>query len=99
MTGRPSGQNAQLAKDLPLAHPVLQLAGAAHDLDRAASYVVQLFKPCATGNHGGAGPKVADLDGSGHLLKLGVIQKTERLARSEERRVGKEGRSRWAPDR
>src|SRR5690625_7789742 len=80
MTGRPSGQNAQRAKNLPLAHPVLQLAGAAHDLDRAASYVVQLCKPGATGNHGGAGPTVADLDGAGHLPEAALGQKAERVA-------------------
>src|SRR2546425_13329015 len=72
----------------------LQQAGHILDADRAASHVFQLlseFNPLVR--------RMDRTDGEGHG-SLRVIADAERGAyggRSEERRVGKECRSRWSP--
>lgn len=62
-------QQADLAEDLALAETVVQLAGAAEDLHRAAADVIEPAAVLAEVENGASGPEILHLDALHHLLQ------------------------------
>ena len=74
---------------------VLPKADNDQELVRIVDEVIAYIK--STGLHCSVGPFETTIEGESYDQLMEIVTQCQKVARSEERRVGKECRSRWSP--